>query len=99
MRERKVKEHCWVQNLTALVQCGFYCTGITSIGGVLEFLSSFFQYLCELALVEYDCIQYLPSMMAASAVCLASYTVAGKIWVRTTNKIQYLVYDVKITAT
>nr|CAB3228859.1 cyclin-A2 [Phallusia mammillata] len=43
-----------------------------------EFLA---QYLCELALVEFDCIQYLPSMMAASAVCLASYTVNGKVWV------------------
>nr|CAB3228881.1 cyclin-A2 [Phallusia mammillata] len=55
-----------------------------------EFLA---QYLCELALVEFDCIQYLPSMMAASAVCLASYTVNGKVWDETME--HYMQYELQ----
>lgn len=40
----------------------------------------FSSYICELALNDCDLIGYLPSFIAASAVCLASYTVSGKIW-------------------
>ena len=42
-----------------------------------------FQYLSELALLDVDCVQYLPSKIAASAVCLAKYTIEGNIWVST----------------
>nr|XP_002125998.2 cyclin-A2 [Ciona intestinalis] len=56
-----------------------------------EFLA---QFLCELALVEFDCTQYLPSMIAASSVCLASYTVSGKIWDETMEHyMQYQLQD------
>ncbi|XP_076811415.1 cyclin-A2-like [Clavelina lepadiformis] len=49
------------------------------------------QYLCELALVEFDCVQYLPSLMAAAAVCLACYTVSGKLWDETME--HYMKYE------
>ncbi|XP_041458449.1 G2/mitotic-specific cyclin-A-like [Lytechinus variegatus] len=41
------------------------------------------QYLAELTLQEYDFIKYVPSMIAASAVCLANHTVNNEGWTPT----------------
>lgn len=50
-------------------------------------------YLCELALVDCDMVAYLPSFVAASAVCLASYAVSGKIWNDTMR--HYMQYELQ----
>jgi len=49
-------------------------------------------YLCELALVEFDCIQHVPSKIAAAATCLASYTVSGKLMDASME--HYMEYDI-----
>lgn len=49
-------------------------------------------YLCELALVEFDCIQHVPSKIAAAASCLASYTVSGKLMDASME--HYMEYDI-----
>lgn len=41
------------------------------------------QYLAELTLQEYDFIKYAPSMIAASAVCLANHTLNNEEWTPT----------------
>jgi len=42
------------------------------------------QYLCELTLIEYELVlKYTPSMIAASAVCLANYTLNNTSWTPT----------------
>lgn len=41
------------------------------------------QYLAELTLQEYDFIKYVPSMIAASAVCLANHTLNNEGWTPT----------------
>ncbi|XP_071492210.1 G2/mitotic-specific cyclin-A-like [Diadema antillarum] len=38
------------------------------------------QYLAELTLQEYDFIKYIPSVIAASAVCLANHTLNNEGW-------------------
>jgi len=50
-------------------------------------------YLCELALIEFDCIQFVPSKIAAAATCLASYTVSGKLMDRTMS--HYMEYTLE----
>ncbi|XP_073103936.1 cyclin-A3-1-like [Elaeis guineensis] len=42
----------------------------------LEFLSN---YLAELSLVDYSCVRFLPSVIAASAVFLARFTINPKV--------------------
>lgn len=49
-------------------------------------------YLCELSLIEFDCLQYVPSKMAAAATCLACYTVSGKLMDRSME--HYMEYDI-----
>lgn len=42
------------------------------------------QYLCELALVEYETtLKYTPSTIAASSVCIANYTLNNTPWTQT----------------
>nr|XP_039265110.1 G2/mitotic-specific cyclin-A-like [Styela clava] len=48
-------------------------------------------YLCELALNDCEMVAFLPSFVAASAVCLASYAVSGKIWDETMQ--HYMQYN------
>lgn len=48
-------------------------------------------YLCELALIDCDMVAFLPSFVAASAVCLANFAVSGKIW--DDNMHEYMQYD------
>lgn len=50
-------------------------------------------YLCELALNDCEMVAFLPSFVAASAVCLASYAVSGKIWDETMQ--HYMQYEME----
>lgn len=47
----------------------------------LEFLSC---YLVELSLLDYSCVQFLPSVVAASAIFLSRFTIQPEVhpWVR-----------------
>jgi len=49
---------------------------------ILEFLGN---YLAELSLVDYCCVRFLPSVIAASAVFVTRFTINSKThpWVRT----------------
>lgn len=49
----------------------------------LEFLA---YYLAELSLLDYECIKFLPSMVAASVMFLSRFTLKPEQhpWVRTT---------------
>ena len=52
------------------------------------------QYLCELALLNGDpYLKYLPSVVAASALCLARHTLQQEAWVRAHTRL-YLVFNV-----
>lgn len=55
---------------------------------LLEFLGSF---LAELSLLDYGCVRFLPSIVAASAVFLARFTIDPKChpWVRLKSKLFY----------
>lgn len=45
-----------------------------------------FQYVAELSLLELEmAIMFPPSVVAASAYCLANYTLSRDLWVRFTN--------------
>lgn len=46
----------------------------------LAFLAS---YLCEISLLEYNFLKYLPSMIASASVFLALRTLEREPWVRT----------------
>ncbi|THU45841.1 hypothetical protein C4D60_Mb02t22230 [Musa balbisiana] len=52
-----------------------YVNSIQHWGAQLEFLAS---YLAELSLVDYGCVQFLPSVIAASAVFVARFTLNPK---------------------
>ena len=61
-------------SLTAATSCAFLAQflvladDVNVDGAGIEFLA---HYLCELALQDYSCLRFLPSAIAASAVCLA----------------------------
>ena len=58
----------------------------------LEFLA---YYLAELSLLEYGCVRYLPSMVAASVIFLSRFTLRPKThpWVRDIdNMLDYLIF-------
>lgn len=51
------------------------------------------QYLCELTYIEDDpCLQYLPSIVAGAALCLANYTLDIHPWGK--DVVEYSGYDV-----
>ena len=57
----------------------FFC--LLQSTGVFEYLSC---YLSELSLIDYNCVQFLPSVVAASAIFLSRFTIQPDVhpWVR-----------------
>mmetsp|Transcript_7468 Transcript_7468/g.21093 ORF Transcript_7468/g.21093 Transcript_7468/m.21093 type:complete len:380 (+) Transcript_7468:501-1640(+) len=53
------------------------CLQAAKGGSKLEFLAN---YICELALLDYGMLQFLPSMIAASSVILAQITLNLPVW-------------------
>lgn len=47
----------------------------------IDAIVGFLQYLCELSMLEADpYLEYLPSMLAASAIALAQHTMLEEVW-------------------
>ena len=49
------------------------------------------KYLMELTIVEYDMVQYLPSKIAAGALCLSMKLLDNSNWVSTQSLLLYSV--------
>ena len=68
------------ETIFALGRVGFFFVCNTHFTTSFVFL--FPQYLCELALLSDDpYLKYLPSVVAAAAVCLARHTMGQVAWV------------------
>lgn len=62
------------------------CSSTSFWKWMIHFPSSSLQYLGELTLIDADpYLKYLPSVIAAAAFHLASYTITGQTWVCNTK--------------
>ncbi|CAN6554825.1 unnamed protein product [Malus baccata var. baccata] len=63
----RVEDFCYVTDNTYMVE---------ESAGMFEFLSC---YLLELSLLDYNCVQFLPSVVAASAIFLSRFTIQPNV--------------------
>ena len=87
----------WI-NCTCFIIQNLFCGSISTY--IVLYCHFYFQYLVELSLIDSETfLRFLPSQIAAAAVCLASHTVGNEPWVSRIVNFKNLGKDVYLNIT